>query len=274
MTTYDFETHQPVELYVELGKGTLSITTDDTTETHVQVEGRDPERVRVEQNGDRIDIVDQTSKSAFNFAHQGYDVTVTLPEASRLAVKTGSASVQVTGMVGPSLVRTGSGEVDLERLTGASSIETGSGDVAVHHSDAELRIKSGSGDVSIGSTGAAVMVSTGSGDVELGRAHGPVSAKTGSGDLRVIEADDDVTLATGSGDLEVGKVRRGKVVGKGASGDIRVGIPAGVPVWTDITTVSGQIRSGLHGSGQPQDGQDHVELRARTVSGDITLLEV
>lgn len=274
MTTYDFETHQPVELHVELGKGSLTITAEDTTETHVEVEGRDPDRVRVEQSGDRIDIVDQSSKSAFNFTSQGYSVTVTLPLHSRLAVKTGSADVQATGPVGSSLVRAGSGGVDLERLTGASSIETGSGDVAVHEADAELRIKSGSGDVSIGTTAGAVMVSTGSGDVELGRARGPVSAKTGSGDLRVVDAEDDVSLSTGSGDLEVGRVRRGTVVGKGASGDIRVGIPSGVPVWTDITTVSGQIRSGLRGAGQPQDGQDHVELRARTVSGDITLVEV
>jgi len=68
-------------------------------------------------------------------------------------------------------------------------------------------------------------------------------------------------------------VRRGRVSAKGASGDVVVGIPAGVPVWTDITTVSGRIRLDLQGAGQPEEGQDHVELRARTVSGDVVLTE-
>jgi DUF4097 and DUF4098 domain-containing protein YvlB len=274
MTTRDFTTPDPVQLFVELGKGTLTITATDTVESHVEISGRDAERVLVEQSGDRLSIIDQQGRGPFNFTHQGYDVTVVVPTASRLAVKTGSAAVTVAGSVAASLVRTGSGDIDLERLTGASAVETGSGRIAVHEATAELRVKSGSGDVSIGSTGAAVVVSTGSGDVELGRTRGPVSVKTGSGDLRIGDAEADISLSTGSGDLEVSTVRRGKIVGKGASGDIRVGVPQGVPVWTDIATVTGQIRSGLHGTGQPADGQDHVELRARTVTGDVTLVEV
>jgi hypothetical protein len=47
-----------------------------------------------------------------------------------------------------------------------------------------------------------------------------------------------------------------------------------VPVWTDIATVSGEIRSNLTGAGKPEDGADHVELRAKTVSGDIVLTEI
>lgn len=274
MTIHDFETHDPIELYVELGKGRLSVTATETQESHVEIHGRDPERVLVEQTGNRISVIDQQSRGPLSFSHQGYDVRVVVPTASRLAVKTGSADVEVAGSVGAGLIRTGSGEIDVERLTGATALETGSGDIAVHEALAELRIKSGSGDVSVGATGGPVQVSTGSGDVELGRTSAPVSVKTGSGDLRVVDAEADISLSTGSGDLEVSRVRRGKVVGKGASGDIRVGIPAGVPVWTDITTVSGQIRSGLQGAGQPADGQDHVELRARTVSGDVTLVEV
>jgi len=53
-----------------------------------------------------------------------------------------------------------------------------------------------------------------------------------------------------------------------------IGIPAGVPVWTDVTTVSGSIHSDLRGAGQPEPGADYVELRAKTVSGDIDLREV
>ena len=81
-------------------------------------------------------------------------------------------------------------------------------------------------------------------------------------------------LTTGSGDLEIDVITAGRVQAKGASGGIRVGIPAGVPVWTDVSTVSGRIRSTLEGAGQPEPGADHVEVRAKTVSGDIVLVQV
>ena len=77
-----------------------------------------------------------------------------------------------------------------------------------------------------------------------------------------------------TGDVSIDLVDRGRLTVKGASGDVRIGVKAGVPVWTDITTVSGTIRSELQGAGQPQEGEDHIEVRAKTVSGDIALSEV
>ena len=53
-----------------------------------------------------------------------------------------------------------------------------------------------------------------------------------------------------------------------------VGIPAGTPVWTDSPPCPASIRSSLEGAGQPAEGEDHVELRAKTVSGDIVLTQI
>jgi DUF4097 and DUF4098 domain-containing protein YvlB len=274
MTTYDFDTTGPVELAVELGKGRLTIDTTEGNHAHVEISGRDADRVRVEQRGDRIAIVDPGARSAFTFTHPGFDIQVVVPAASGLAVKTGSAEVTATGTVGATTVRTGSGRVALDRVAGTADVTSGSGDVTIAAVERALRIKSGSGDVTVGAAGQSVVASSGSGNVAVRSAHGPVSMKSGSGDLRIAEADDDLNLMTASGDLEVGRVRRGRVVSKGASGDIRIGVPAGTPVWTDIATGSGRIRSALRSVGQPQHGQDHVELRARTGSGDVTLVEV
>lgn len=41
---------------------------------------------------------------------------------------------------------------------------------------------------------------------------------------------------------------------------------------TDI--VSGRVHSDLDGAGEPAEGQDYVELRAKTVSGDVVLLQL
>ena len=273
MPEYRFETHEPVHLYVEVGRGSVQVHAEETTETLVEVDGRDAGEVVVEQSGRQVSVVAPRQRGLFG-GDKDLHVRVRLPLESELAIKTGSADVGVEGTVGPSKIRTGSGDLRMDDVTGPLLFETGSGDLSVDVVNGELRAKSGSGDVSIRHTTAAVAVSTGSGDVHLGTCEGPTIVKTGSGDLDVTDAGSDLALTTGSGDLVVRRARRGKLSVKGASGDVRVGIPAGTPVWTDISTVSGSLRSDLQGVGQPEDGADHVELRATTVSGDVVLSQV
>ena len=271
---YDFESHDPAQLYVELGRGSLHVTASDTTESHVEITGRDAAQVEVRQEGRQISVVAPRQRGGFFGSDSTLAVTVTVPLESQLALKTGSADITVDGTVGEVEIKSGSGDVRLADLTGPGLVETGSGDVTIDVANAELRVKSGSGEVVVRHTEGPVAISTGSGDVRLGTARGPAAVKTGSGDLRVTEAHTDISLTTGSGDLVVGTAHRGRLTAKGASGHVRIGIPAGVPVWTDISTISGTIRSGLTGAGEPADGADHIELRAKTVSGDIVLGQV
>jgi DUF4097 and DUF4098 domain-containing protein YvlB len=98
-----------------------------------------------------------------------------------------------------------------------------------------------------------------------------VTVKSGSGDMRVRDAHRDLSLNTASGDLVVDVMHRGQLSARNVSGDISVGVPAGVPVWTDVSTMTGSVTSGLAAVGEPADGQDHVEVRATTVSGDVEL---
>jgi DUF4097 and DUF4098 domain-containing protein YvlB len=274
MTQHRFETHEPVSLYVEIGKGAVDITATGTTETEVDITGRDADEVHVEQSGRQISIIAPRQRAGFFNGDSGLHVVVTVPTGSDLASKTGSADVTVDGALARCQVKSGSGSVRLDEVTGPCVVETGSGDVLMERAAGALRIKSGSGDVTLRQAEEAVTVSTGSGNVEIGTNNGPAAVKTGSGDLWVEEAGTDVSLASGSGDLIVGHARRGKVTVKGASSDVKIGIPAGTPVWTDLSTVSGAIHSDLEGVGQPEEGADHVELRAKTVSGDIILRQV
>ena len=114
----------------------------------------------------------------------------------------------------------------------------------------------------------------GSGDVEIDHTSGSASLKSGSGDLRVSQADGDLSVATGSGDIVVHRLNRGKFSVKSGSGNVAVGIPSGVPVWTDISTSSGTLQSDLASTGAPEEGQDYVELRLKSASGDITLKQL
>lgn len=272
-----FDTPAPIDLYVELGSGDLDLRCDEVAQTTVDILGRNAEDVVVEQRGEQIVVLAPSKKMGFMVGLGSSDqlrVSVSLPHGSRLTTKLGSADVTASGRLGDTRVRTGSGDVRLDEVDGDAQLETGSGDVEIAAVHGELRIKSGSGSIEIEHLGDAAEISTGSGNVEIGRSSQAVQLKSGSGDLRVREAGEDVALSTASGDLVVDTMRRGQLAAKNVSGDIRVGIPAGVPVWTDISSVTGSVHSNLQGAGQPAEGQDYVELRAKTVSGDVLLQQV
>jgi len=271
---HSFDTPRPIELYVVIGRGRVTLVGAEVTGTEVVITGDHADEVAVTQNGDQVSVIAPRIRTGFFGGEPSYDVHVTMPQDSSLSVKTGSADITATGRFSASQLKSGSGEVEVEQFAGPALVETGSGDINVHRADAELRLKSGSGDVSVGTADGAVVASTGSGDVEIGTASGPTVVKTGSGDLRVATADGDLSMATGSGDTVVSRLNRGRFTLKGASGDVRIGIPAGVPVWTDISAVSGSVRSDLAGAGEPAEGQDYIELRATTVSGDVTLQQL
>jgi DUF4097 and DUF4098 domain-containing protein YvlB len=272
-----FHTPDPVNLYVELRSGDLVVTARDGNETLVDVlghDGDDSHAVSVDQHGDTISVVGIAGRQGFfGSSQQRLTVHVTVPTDSRLTTKLGSADLRAEGRLAGGLLKTGSGDVRADELSGETVVETGSGDVWIDAAAGSLRVKCGSGDVAIERLDAPAEISTGSGDIIVGAASAAISLKSGSGTARVREADEDVALITASGDLMVDRISRGRVIAKNVSGDIRVGVPAGVPVWTDITSTTGAVRSNLGGVGEPAEGQDYVELRAKTVSGDIYLEE-
>ncbi len=270
MPEYSFDTPTPVQLYVENGSGRIDVTAADVAETEVRIAGRNADQVEVVHDRDQISVVPPKSRGLFG--DQKLDMDIVVPTDSSLVIKSGSADIRASGQVATTKIKSGSGDVSLERVTGAGSIDTGSGDVAVTTVDGELRVRSGSGDFAAARLGAATTVSTGSGDIRVEHAAGPVVVKTGSGDLEIERAENDVMMTTGSGDTVIRTATRGKITSKGASGDVRIGVPSGTPVWTDINTVTGTVRSGLEGVGEPEPGADYIEVRATTVSGDVHLL--
>jgi DUF4097 and DUF4098 domain-containing protein YvlB len=268
-----FETPDPVALYVELGSGTLTVEAVDVTESRVEIIGPRAEDFTVEHRGRHLVVVPPKGRF-FGLATDAHTVRVVVPTGSELATRTGSADTETVGTLGVVKLKTGSGDVEMERADGPVVIDSGSGDIRCHEVRAELRIKSGSGDVDLGDVRGTAGISTGSGDVVIGVAHERTVIKSGSGDLELKRTESDVSLTAASGDMVVGHALRGRITAKNVSGDVRVGIPAGTPVWTDVNTVTGSVASNLASAGKPADGQDHVELRASTVSGDVRLVQV
>jgi DUF4097 and DUF4098 domain-containing protein YvlB len=271
---YTFPTPTPTSLYVEIGAGSVRVDATETSETEVLVEGKDADNVVVEQRGDEIVVKELRRRAGFLSFGSDLTVHVTLPPDSELTTKLGSGDLVGTGRFGAAHVRSGSGDVTLEQLTREAVVQTGSGDARIESSLGDLRVKSGSGSVQVGRVEGTTAIVSGSGRITVDSASDETVAKTGSGDVRIRETDSSVSITSGSGDLEVGTISRGAVKAKSASGSVLVGVPAGVPVWTDISTVTGSIRSNLEGAGPAEDDQDHIEIRASTVSGDVTLSQL
>ena len=278
MTEHRFETHEPVDLYVEIGKGSVHVTLHRHHRDRRRRQGRDADEVDVEQARPADQRRSPPASAAASSAATRAPRRRRRTHGSDLAVSTGSRRRRASRARRPDAAHAAAPATCASTTSaGPLLVETGSGDVSV---DARARRAAGQERLRRrrGRPGRrrAVVVSTGSGDVDrrARRAARPSSrpapATSSVGDAARRRQPHAPAAATSS----IDRARRGRLTVKGASGDVRVGIPAGVPVWTDITTVSGAIRSDLQGAGQPEDGADHVELRAKTVSGDVVLSQV
>lgn len=269
---HQFATPEPVDLYLEIHRGSITIDAGDHETTEISIDGARADEVTVTQDGTSIRVVAPRSRVSFS-SRDDVDLRLRCPAHSSVQTKVGSADLTATGILGTTRITSGAGDLRLSAVDGECVIDSGSGDISVGTCTGEVRIKSGSGDVELDAAEGAVAISTGSGDVTVERTPQPTVLKSGTGDLRVERAQSELQLNSASGDLTVGVIERGAVQAKNATGDIRIGVRAGVPVWTDVSSITGRLTSDLSGAGQPQPGQPHLEIRATTVSGDVALTQ-
>jgi DUF4097 and DUF4098 domain-containing protein YvlB len=279
MRTETFQTPGPVRLDVRLGSGEIRLEASDTAETTVTLEPlRDSEasstaieEARIEQRGDEI-LVDVRGPRRFL---RGADVLIEIrcPEESSVRAKSGSADIKGHGRMGSVEVETGSGDVQFSEVSGDAEINAASGDVQISRVGGRGRINTASGDVQLATVAGEAKINSASGDVQIREAGNALEVNTASGDVLVREASASVSANSASGDQTVGSVVEGKVDVKTASGDIKVGIREGSTLWVDARSRSGEVRSELPVSDLPPEGDaPHVELRANSMSGDITVV--
>lgn len=211
-------------------------------------------------------------------------VDVLVPEGADLVLKVGGGDIVVEGRSGELHARTGGGEIrfddagDVVIHTGGGDIrgvrasqgnlDTGGGDISVE-SLGEGRVHSGGGDVHVGAI-ASGSIKTGGGDIHVGRTEGTVTVTTGGGDVRLDSCLGATEVATGAGDVSA-HVEAGRWHARSGAGDIIVTVPPGVPVWQDLSSPFGDVTSRLGGRGAPAEGEEHIEITARTGTGDISL---
>jgi DUF4097 and DUF4098 domain-containing protein YvlB len=282
MRTETFDTPGEVRLDIRLGAGEVRLETADVNETTVVLEPlRDNDassaavekaRVELRERGGGYQVLVDVRDRGGIFRNAEVLVAVTSPEGTSVESKTGSAEVVGRGVFGSVEVESGSGDVEFGEVGGDASVGSGSGDVAFGDVGGSARINSASGDVQMRSITGDAKINSASGDVIVRDVTGELSVNSASGDVIVREARSSVRVSTASGDQEIGTVSSGKVDLKSASGDLKVGIAEGSMLWVDARSRSGEVRSELPVSELPPEGEGpSVELRANTMSGDITV---
>lgn len=269
-----FDTPEPVELLVELGAGALHVEAGGTGHSSVTIDGPRAEEFTVELRERRLTVIAPRPRGGFVRGNDSHAVRVSVPAGSDLTTRTGSADTEAAGRYGRVRAKTGSGAFTVDTAEGEVDLIAGSGRLRCGSAASGARVKTGSGDVVLGVVQGQLGVSTGSGDVSVSAAPGHTVLKTGSGSTVVGRTDGDLSALTGSGSVRIDHARPGRVRARTGSGDIRVGVSEGTPVWTDVHTGSGRIASSLAAVGKPADGQEHLELRLTTGSGDIVLTQV
>jgi DUF4097 and DUF4098 domain-containing protein YvlB len=283
MRTETFQTPGETRLDIRLGAGEVRLETAEVQETTVVLEplrGNDASTAAVENarvelrdrgNGHEV-VIDVRDRGRGIFRNAEVLVAVTSPEATSIETKSGSADVEGRGRFGSVEVETGSGDVEFGEIAGEANINAASGDVQLSSVGGDAQVNTASGDVQIKQIGGKAKINSASGDVIIREVKGELSVNSASGDVLVREAASSVGINTASGDQQIGAVVSGKVELKSASGDLKVGIREGTSLWVDARSRSGEVRSELPVSDLPPDGNGpSVELRANTMSGDITV---
>lgn len=273
-----FATPAPITLRLTVDAGQVTVDATDRDDTVVEVAPADPndptdvegaEQTRVEHRIGTV-IVEAPKQHGMFRRSPELVVRVALPTGSSAKLTAASADIHVTGSLGTAEVTTSSGDLSLDHADRVEA-KTASGDAWCRTVERDALVQTASGDIAVQSVGGRAQLGTASGDVQLHEARGDIRVQTASGDLHVDDAHGSVVAKAASGDIVLRSVRRGRIAADTASGDIVIGVADGTAAWLDVSTLSGEVTSGLSSADQPGEGEETVEIHARTVGGDIII---
>jgi hypothetical protein len=160
-----------------------------------------------------------------------------------------------------------------------------SADAVVSGITSATKVKSVSGDVTLDGVRADISSQTVSGDLETRELSGKLSFTTVSGDLTVVRGTSGhVSAETVSGDmtLDLDVSEEARLDLKSVSGDVTLRLPESAGLQVEAKTMSGSLDSAFAGVGvERKPGRNTMRgrigsgagfLKAKTVSGDVTLL--
>jgi hypothetical protein len=275
-----FDTPEPILADIEPGVGNVRVIASDREDTVVDVRPSDEsdasdvkaaEQTRVEFSGGTLSVkgprlspLDVTRKT------RSIDVTVELPEGSRVHGKTGLGDFHATGRLGECRYKSATGHLQVGH-TDELYLHTSTGNVVIEHVAGNADISTSSGRVHAGVIAGTGVVKNSNGATTIGSAGGSLRVRSANGDITVEHAEDEVNAKTANGSVRVLDAVRGTLTLETAMGDIEIGIREGSAAWLDVKTKFGRVTNDMTATTAPDAATDKVEVKANTSFGDITI---
>jgi hypothetical protein len=275
-----FDTPEPISVTIDLSCGDVRLVASDRTDTVVEVRPSDgsddsdvraAEQTRVEYANGTLTVRGPKSR-VFDFSRKtrSVDVLVELPTGSAVHGDVAVGDVDGTGVLGECRFKASVGHFRLDR-TGPLRLQT-LGHITVDAVAGNADVATGSGRVHIGEIDGAAVVKNSNGTIDIGTVTGELRARSANGDIAVNRAGAEVEARTSRGSIRIGEVARDSVAMHTASGDLEVGVAAGIAAWLDLRTGYGRVHNALDDIGHgPDKSEATVEVRAHTDFGDITV---
>ena len=180
------------------------------------------------------------------------DIEVMVPARAKVWVKTATAGIEVTGVLGSLDLYVVGGSIKVRGNPADVNAEAIDGSIAIVGSPAWVRAKSASGNVSLDGSSEDVTISTVSGKIDVdGTRFEKAKFESVTGRIRF-----------------AGSFQRGGLVNFDShSGSIEIGVPAGSPADFDIVSIAGSIANKLT-KGRPVAGRYGRGAELVTSSGD------
>ena len=192
------------------------------------------------------------------------DLSVTVPEGTRVVVRSGDGDVRVAGPADAVTVRATDGDVRVSGTRGDVEVRGTDGDVSVDDVRGAVVADVTDGALRVADVTGRVVVGTLDGRVSVLRVGGDVEARTTNGRLEVTDVQGTLTARSTDGDGLVAAVR-GDVTATTVDGDLTVH-GNGEPVALTVTTTGRQRVEA------PTDPAARVRVDLRAVDGDIAYL--
>lgn len=253
------ETPGPIDVDIRVPAGRIEVDAGHEGRADVDVRPLNGaaedllDRIDVRFEGGTIRVEVPQKKLALLGRSPEFEVVVRCPGGSRGRVRTASADVESRGRLGGLDLKTASGDTSLGEVEGDVRVDSASGDVSVEHASGRVEFR------------------TASGDLHVRRVEGDVKAQVVSGDLHLEASEGRIEANSVSGDLRLDRVAGGPVLVNSVSGDVEVRVVPGAAVWLDLRSLSGDTSSELASDGGPAGDEQVLEIRGKTVSGDVRI---
>jgi len=275
-----FATNGPISATIDVPIGGVRITAGDAGAAIIDVRPSDTsseedlkvaQQTRVEYADEQLLVKSPKLRSWVPRSAGGsVDVTIELPEGSRLNGAGQLTDFRCEGPLGDCRIKTGVGQIQVDRAD-TPRLSTAIGDIGVDRATGHAEITVAAGDVRVRELEGSAVIKSSNGGTWVGVAGGDLRVKAANGSIAVDAAHASVVAKSANGDVRLREVVRGSVVLETSLGDLEVGIREGTAAWLDVRAGAGKVRNSLDAAEAPEPSAETVEVRARTTAGTVVI---